>query len=649
MMKPVSILAKIVLEHFRNASSTFSPVLALVSKNINSEKEVKKLADLQYILTLLRLEKDISAVQVDIKMNQFHTFWEHILQKTFWINVIYDRIKAIGCTGQKLSSRVIKLDTLYSNLEAKQWTEVLEENTLVLIFRYTVDAYYGGRTDVHDEQRSERTSLNDWKRNLRVVTCGVPFSWAKRLASRKVTSLVASRSFLLPTSRMMMFGLARVRASDSQLDKALNDSLLFEEHNNLELPSVRGGQNNQTYLNLSCPAVSQIWSLTDFPPTFTILEPNSTPIDLANHIECANLANDSPIRSRMHRQDINHGSQLQVGNPSSSKVVSGQEKQGRRARHFFPGQCLKCAGQHQTRHCTACARRGHVEPVCLSETRQGVNTARARQVTDITEYHKQDSEEISAEGLELYNIKDVSKYSVPDTKRQPTMPAIKLSLRIDDISGSYSPLSPPGYAPDFTTGIPCAFQIDRLRTAPSRHTAKGVGVTSGTQWRRGPLRTAISRMRALNGLLMASLALVTISGCRGDVDPSLARPRWSVRSIEHKCIDISSRFKECLNWEPFICFSCCKPIALDDLLRAEDARRTGGKRSVPAERRWTRAGVHLCCTLESCALKLEGYCTTPGSNKLYVQFGLGVSEHPVYIACLDYTPRSSVCVEISPY
>ena len=33
---PVSILANIVLEHFKYASSTLSPVLALVSKNIRS-------------------------------------------------------------------------------------------------------------------------------------------------------------------------------------------------------------------------------------------------------------------------------------------------------------------------------------------------------------------------------------------------------------------------------------------------------------------------------------------------------------------------------------------------------------------------------------------------------------------------------------
>lgn len=33
-----------------------------------------------------------------------------------------------------------------------------------------------------------------------------------------------------------------------------------------------------THLNLSWPAVSQICNFTDFPPTFTTLEPNSTPI-----------------------------------------------------------------------------------------------------------------------------------------------------------------------------------------------------------------------------------------------------------------------------------------------------------------------------------------------------------------------------------
>lgn len=32
------------------------------------------------------------------------------------------------------------------------------------------------------------------------------------------------------------------------------------------------------YLNLSCPAVSQIWSFTDLPPMLTTLDPNSTPM-----------------------------------------------------------------------------------------------------------------------------------------------------------------------------------------------------------------------------------------------------------------------------------------------------------------------------------------------------------------------------------
>nr|CAD7394722.1 unnamed protein product [Timema cristinae] len=52
-------------------------------------------------------------------------------------------------------------------------------------------------------------------------------------------------------------------------------------------------------------------------------------------------------------------------------------------------------------------------------------------MVDLLQRLDQDSEELSIEGLELYNIKGVSKLSVPDTKRQPTMPAIKLYLRID--------------------------------------------------------------------------------------------------------------------------------------------------------------------------------------------------------------------------
>nr|CAD7430641.1 unnamed protein product [Timema monikensis] len=137
-----------------------------------------------------------------------------------------------------------------------------------------------------------------------------------------------------------------------------------------------------------------------------------------------------PTFQRTRRQDTNHGSQPQVGNPPSIKVGPGQENRGRRARHLSGTVFEMCRATSNT-PLYACDRRGHVEPVCLSETRHGRNTARAHQVTDITEPHKQDSEELSIEGLELYNIKDVSKHSVPDTKRQPTMPAIRLSLRID--------------------------------------------------------------------------------------------------------------------------------------------------------------------------------------------------------------------------
>lgn len=45
---PDSILLRIVLEHFKKASSTFSPVSALVSKNINSEE---KIIGIRYIQT----------------------------------------------------------------------------------------------------------------------------------------------------------------------------------------------------------------------------------------------------------------------------------------------------------------------------------------------------------------------------------------------------------------------------------------------------------------------------------------------------------------------------------------------------------------------------------------------------------------------
>lgn len=44
------------------------------------------------------------------------------------------------------------------------------------------------------------------------------------LASSIVTARASSRSFLLPTSKMTMFGLANVRASFNQADSALNES-----------------------------------------------------------------------------------------------------------------------------------------------------------------------------------------------------------------------------------------------------------------------------------------------------------------------------------------------------------------------------------------------------------------------------------------
>jgi len=58
----------------------------------------------------------------------------------------------------------------------------------------------------------------------------VPFSCAKRLASRNVTSRSASRSRLLPTRMMTMLGLASVRASDNQFASALKVSRLHVFH-----------------------------------------------------------------------------------------------------------------------------------------------------------------------------------------------------------------------------------------------------------------------------------------------------------------------------------------------------------------------------------------------------------------------------------
>lgn len=54
-----------------------------------------------------------------------------------------------------------------------------------------------------------------------------PFSWAKREASRKVTSRSGSRSFLLPQRMTTMLGLASVRASVSQAANELYVSRLW--------------------------------------------------------------------------------------------------------------------------------------------------------------------------------------------------------------------------------------------------------------------------------------------------------------------------------------------------------------------------------------------------------------------------------------
>lgn len=66
----------------------------------------------------------------------------------------------------------------------------------------------------------------DLKCEIMQIYHRLPFSWAKRDASRKVTSLSASRSFLLPHRIITMLGLARVRASVSQLVRALYVSRL---------------------------------------------------------------------------------------------------------------------------------------------------------------------------------------------------------------------------------------------------------------------------------------------------------------------------------------------------------------------------------------------------------------------------------------
>lgn len=79
--------------------------------------------------------------------------------------------------------------------------------------------------------------IDNLRHNTRQMTKIKPFSCANRLASRKVTSRSASRSRLLPTSITTMFALARVRASLSQLLRALNVSRLWQQsmtHNNMQ-------------------------------------------------------------------------------------------------------------------------------------------------------------------------------------------------------------------------------------------------------------------------------------------------------------------------------------------------------------------------------------------------------------------------------
>ena len=63
----------------------------------------------------------------------------------------------------------------------------------------------------------------------------LPFSCANLLASRKVTSLSASRSFLLPQRMMTMFGLANVLASVSHFVKALYVSRLGRKEKGIRM------------------------------------------------------------------------------------------------------------------------------------------------------------------------------------------------------------------------------------------------------------------------------------------------------------------------------------------------------------------------------------------------------------------------------
>lgn len=78
-------------------------------------------------------------------------------------------------------------------------------------------------------------SSNKWqsqKNYLKLAFWPVlPFSCAKRLASRNVTSRSPSRSLLFPTRIITMLGLARVFASLNQLPSALNVSRLNTKKN----------------------------------------------------------------------------------------------------------------------------------------------------------------------------------------------------------------------------------------------------------------------------------------------------------------------------------------------------------------------------------------------------------------------------------
>lgn len=49
---PVSIFASMVLEHLRNASSTFSPVLALVSRKISSTNSIRPFSSFPYAMII---------------------------------------------------------------------------------------------------------------------------------------------------------------------------------------------------------------------------------------------------------------------------------------------------------------------------------------------------------------------------------------------------------------------------------------------------------------------------------------------------------------------------------------------------------------------------------------------------------------------